>query len=160
MHHRPPAPPGHRRTAVPAVLLAVALLTGLLGAPQAVSAAWLQGGTGPGPAAATSVPAVPQRPTSNRPFLSNTVTVSWTATTVRGAAVSGYVVTRYDGNGAVSPIPTGTCLGATRNTVPNVVTILSCTDERGLNGGTFTYRVRPVLERWLGPLSDPTTPAV
>ena len=164
MHHRAPsAAPGRPVAApavLPAVLLAVLSTVMLLAVPQAASAKWWGGGTGPAAAQATAVPGAAARPTSNRPFLSNTVTVSWSAATVLGSAVSGYVVTRYDGNGAVSSMTGGTCVGATRNTVLNVVAATTCTDERGFSGGTFTYRVRPVLERWVGPLSDPTTPAV
>lgn len=68
------------------------------------------------------------------------VTVSWTAVTVSGQPVSGYVVRRYDGSGQAQTVGSG-CAGT--------VTATSCT-EAAVPAGTWTYKVAPKVGNWTG----------
>ncbi len=130
-----------------------------LAPPPAASAAWVASGSGGADASAAAMP-TGNRPTATKPFLSSTVTVTWTASTGPGGPVTGYVVRRYSGT-TPSPMASGsTCLGATVGGVANVVTTTSCKDERGVSGGTYTYRIQPVFHQWTGAESPASTPAV
>lgn len=80
-------------------------------------------------------------PSASVPLLSTTVTVSWAGATFGGgAAVPGYVVTRYDALGNAQAAANG-CGG--------VVSGTSCV-ETGVPAGSWGYTVTPAAGAWRG----------
>ena len=123
---------GLHRTIV--LALAIALAAPAAGA----SASWPGGGSGSQSAKAVSMPTgnTPTAAVSNR-----SVTVSWTGSTLPGgAAISTYVVNRYDTNGNAQTIGSA-CSGT--------VSATTCT-ESSVPGGTWKYTVAPTLSNWTG----------
>jgi hypothetical protein len=126
------------------ISLAVALA---LGQASPVSAAWSGPGSGSGAGAAATMPTG----TTPRATVSGTsVTVTWSAATLsNGAAVAGYVVSRYNSStGATATIGAG-CSG--------VVTTTSCT-ELGVTAGSWVYTDKPVEVNWNGGQSPDSAP--
>jgi hypothetical protein len=101
------------------------------------SASWMGGGSG----SAYSKAAV--MPTGAKPTTSVTgrnVTVMWTASTIGGAPVNGYNITRYNNGGALQTIGAG-CTGT--------ISALTCT-ENAVPAGTWKYAVTPLQSSWIG----------
>jgi hypothetical protein len=128
------------------ILLGVALATTAVLIPTAAMAVWPGSATGSGRARAQVVAQ------GNQPLAvaaQSSVTVSWSASTLvpSGQPVTGYVIRRYDGAGALQPIG-ATCSG--------VVTGLTCT-EGSVPNGSWLYSVTPAIGSWRGQES-PQTP--
>ncbi len=125
---------------------AIALLASLLALADAgqASAAWSHASAGSASGKALQMPAgsQPTATVSNR-----SVTVSWTASTLRGQGVSGYLVKRYDAAGNLQTIGSG-CSGT--------VSGLSCT-EAAVPAGTWRYSVTPKQAGWVGSESQPSS---
>jgi hypothetical protein len=126
--------------------LAAVLLTAMGAVAQPVQASWQGASTG-GNAHAKAV-TMPAGATPSVNVSGRNVTVSWSASTVAGQAVSGYVVKRYNASSQSQTVGSG-CSGT--------VTSTSCT-EAAVPSGAWTYRVAPKLSSWLGPegASSPT----
>ncbi len=123
-----------RLTLVLAVALAFFVAVGVAGA------AWIATGTGSGYSKGLTMP------TGNTPSVSVSgvdVTVSWTANTIGGAAVSGYNVERYNTSDVLQSIGSA-CTGLVAST--------SCI-ESSAPAGRWKYKVKPVKDNWLGTLS-------
>lgn len=122
-------------------------LAGTLLHPLAASAQWSVAGAGPGAAAATTMP---NGATPSAAAGGSTVRVSWAAVTMgSGAAVSGYVIHRYNAiNGGQATVGAG-CAG--------VVTATTCT-ELSVPSGSWIYTDTPVLANWAGGESSPSSP--
>jgi hypothetical protein len=101
-------------------------------------ASWNGSGTGTGWTAAASMPTgtTPSVAVSGR-----NVTVSWTASTVGGQGVGGYVVRRYDAGTLALQTIGSACSG--------LVVGLSCT-EAAVPAGSWVYSVTPVRGPWTG----------
>ncbi len=123
-----------RLTLVLAVGLAFFVAVGVAGA------AWVATGTGSGYSKGLTMPA------GNTPSVSVSgvnVTVSWTANTIGGAAVSGYNVERYNTSDVLQSIGSA-CTGLVAST--------SCI-ESSAPAGRWKYKVKPLKDNWLGTLS-------
>lgn len=133
-------PPLRRRAfwLVPAALIVPAALT----ATPAAFAAWSANGSGSSGAAATTM-ATGHAPTGS--VFSSQVTLSWTAAPMAsGAAVQGYVISRFNAlNGSPATVGAG-CSG--------VITTTSCT-ENSVPSGTWIYTDTPVEQSWTGTAS-------
>lgn len=117
-------------------LLTIAIAAAAM--PAAADAAWTAAGTGNQTAKAVSMPAG-STPTAS--VSSRSVTVSWSASTMPdGAAVSSYLVKRYDTSGNLQAIG-GACSGT--------ISALSCT-ESAVPGGSWRYTVTAVRSNWTG----------
>jgi hypothetical protein len=121
------------RGAVAGVLLAV------LGAGAAPAQASWPGSSTAGNAHAKAV-TVPAGATPAVSVSGRNVTVSWSATTVSGQAVTGYVVKRYNASAQAQTVGSA-CSGT--------VTATTCT-EAAVPAGTWTYKVTPKLGNWVG----------
>jgi Flp pilus assembly protein TadG len=126
----------HRRS----VALAVAVIA-LLASPGAALAAWSASGAGTAAGAAATMPS--GTAPSGTPG-TGSVTLSWSSVNLSdGAPVTGYQITRYDGNG-VSYAVSASCAGVVANT--------TCT-EQAVPAGTWFYRDTPVVGGWTGGVS-------
>jgi hypothetical protein len=146
------------RRRLPAVLAALVLAAGSLGAAPVASAAWGTSGTAvlTGQAArmpvagsaAPSVGAVGVYPAAR------TFTVTWTtARPFGGRPATGYVL-RRTATLSSAAMSDGTCRGGPLDGVyvpaePGAAT-QSCTDTTTLNLGSVQYTVTPVWGRWIG----------
>lgn len=128
--------PGRRAAWLAAAAL---ILPAALAATPAALAAWSPAGSGSGGAAATTMP-TGDAPAGSASF--TTVTISWTAVTMAdGAAVQGYVISRYNSvNGAPATVGSA-CSG--------IVTTTTCT-ETSVPAGTWVYTDTPVEQGWTG----------
>jgi len=117
---------------------AVAVVAGILASPVAALGQWNDSGAGGASGTATVMP------TGNTPaaqVAGSSVTLQWTAARLpTGAAVQGYVITRYDSNGTAHAVGSG-CSG--------VITTTTCT-ETNVPAGQWSYTDRPVLNNWNG----------
>jgi hypothetical protein len=112
----------------------------------AAFAAWATSGAGAAAGAATTMPsgAAP----SGTPG-TGSVTLTWSSVTLTdGAAVTGYVIKRYDSNGT-SYVVNASCAG--------VVATTSCT-EQTVPAGTWSYTDTPVAGSWTGGESARSAP--
>jgi hypothetical protein len=111
----------------------------------AAYAAWSAPGSGTAAAAAATMPTgtPPAASVSGR-----SVTISWAAvTTTNGAAVAGYVISRYNAlNGSRASVG-ASCSG--------IVTSTTCT-ELNVPAGTWIYTDEPVQLTWTGGESQPS----
>ncbi|GAC1326844.1 MAG: hypothetical protein NVSMB13_12580 [Mycobacteriales bacterium] len=124
----------------PRLLLVSMLAGGLSVSLTAANAAWLADGSGVASSAAATTNA------GNSPTVTVTgrnADLSWSAATYStGAAVSSYLITRYDSSGVSAQTMTaGSCLGT--------VTATSCT-ETAVPSGTWRYTVTPTNGNWRG----------
>src|SRR5256714_7804756 len=125
--------------------IVLALAIALVAPAAEASASWPGGGSGSQSAKAVSMPTgnPPTTAVSNR-----SVTVSWTGSTLPGgAAISTYVVHRYDTFGNAQTIGSA-CSGT--------VSATTCT-ESSVPGGTWKYTVAPTLSNWTGGESAQST---
>jgi hypothetical protein len=101
------------------------------------AAAWVANSTGNGYSKGLTMPtgATPTVSTST-----NNVTVSWAASTIGGAAVSGYTIKRYDSSNTLQTIGAA-CSG--------LITTTSCT-ETSVPAGHWKYTVTPKRGNWVG----------
>jgi hypothetical protein len=82
------------------------------------------------------------KPTASAPTLSTNVTVTWAASAhASGAAVTGYVVRRYNSLTSAEATVGASCSGIRAG--------LSCT-ETGVAVGSWTYTVTPAEGNWRG----------
>jgi hypothetical protein len=138
-----------------------AFVVAFIGFTLAGSGAWAywSAGSAAGGAGSSSAATVGQGATPTAISAGTSVTVSWAASTLsNGAAVSGYIVKRYNATtGAVQTIGSG-CTGT--------ITALSCT-ETSIPNGQWKYTDTPVFAtNWVGTESaksavaytDPTPP--
>lgn len=117
------------------------LATALAAAAPPASASWGRSDGGQAASAARQLGTVGKPATSVN---GRSVTLSWTAPG-GGAPPGGYTVERYVGS-------TGTGAGGS---CAGTVGGLSCTDSP-VDGGTYSYEVRPVRASWSGPQSAPS----
>ena len=107
-------------------------------APGVAFAAWTGHGSGTGSVKANSMP------TGSTPSVSVTgrnVTVNWTASTIGGVSVAGYIVKRYDASTlALQTIGAG-CSGT--------IAALTCT-EAAVPAGSWKYAIAPSQGMWIG----------
>jgi hypothetical protein len=105
--------------------------------PSTADAAWILSPTGNAYSKGLAMPtgATPTVTTST-----NNVTVAWAASTIGGAAASGYMVRRYDSANALQSIGTS-CSG--------LITATACT-ETGVPAGHWKYTVTPTRGSWIG----------
>ena len=130
-----------------AALAAAALALWLGAGAERAGASWPGGGpSGTANAKALSLPA---GPTPSVSVTGRDVTVSWSAATISGQPVSGYVVKRYDGSNQLQSMGTG-CSGT--------VTATSCT-EAAVPAGTWTYKIAPRHGNWTGSDGSASSPA-
>src|SRR5881397_3062029 len=124
-------------TSVQRLTLALAAAIVFVVLSGAAGAAWVLTSSGNGDSKALSMPsgATPTLSTST-----NNVTVSWTASTVGGAAVDGYTVKRYDTSNVLQSIG-ASCTGLIAST--------SCT-ESAVAAGHWKYTVTPKKANWIG----------
>ena len=156
------------RRRLPAVLAALVLATGSLGAAPVASAAWGTSGTAVLTGQAARMPAGnPTAPTVSVVGVypaTRTFTVTWsTAWPYGGRPATGYVLTR-SATLSGAPMDDGTCKGAVVHGVPGVyvptdagAATQSCTDTTRLNLGSVQYTVTPVWSRWVGNASAAST---
>jgi IPT/TIG domain len=125
-----------RRT-VTLLVTALALL-----ACAGVAAGYFTATTTTGGSGAASAASVGQGATPTTTLVGQSVTVSWTASTLsNGHAVDGYLVRRYDTNGNLQTIGSG-CSGT--------IAALNCT-EAGVPAGGWQYTVTPLIgSNWVG----------
>jgi hypothetical protein len=131
-------------------LLFVFLVGSLVITSSVADAAWISSAGGSGRASAITVNpgSAPTATISGR-----TVQLTWTASTMsNGAAVGGYVITRYDSAGSSQQtIVSGTCAALVSGT--------SCL-ETATPPGTWKYSVTPAYGDWRGPESPKTSATV
>lgn len=110
---------------------------GFVSITSTAAAAWVASYSGNGYSKGLTMPvgATPTVSTST-----NNVTVSWAASTIGGAAVSGYTVKRYDSSNTLQTSG-ASCSG--------VITATSCT-ETGVPAGHWKYTVTPRRGNWIG----------
>jgi hypothetical protein len=127
--------------AVVAVAVAGALTGGVL--------AYFTGTAAPGAAGAGQSTTVNQGPIPTPAASGNSVTLTWSATTLaNGAAVDAYMVNRYDANTDALQVTGIGCNGT--------VTDLTCT-EMNLPPGSWYYTITPLKGTyWQGPQSEPS----
>ena len=123
----------------PARRLTLVLLSciGFASVASTADAAWVVSSTGSGYSKGLTMPtgATPTVATST-----NNVTVSWAASTIGGAAASGYTVKRYDNSNTLQSIG-ASCSG--------LISTTSCT-ETGVPAGHWKYTVIPRRGNWVG----------
>jgi hypothetical protein len=136
----------HRRSFSPTlVAVLAAVITWIV--PTAAYAIWSVTGSG---RAATAAAVMPTGSTPSARAGIGSAVLSWTAVTLPdGAAVTGYVITRYDAATGASLPAGGTCSG--------VVTATTCTDD-SLGAGSWSWTDRPVYGNWNGAESQPSRP--
>ena len=131
-------------------LLFVFLVGSLVITSSVADATWISSAGGSGGASAITVNpgSAPTATISGR-----TVQLTWTASTMsNGAAVGGYIVTRYDSTGSSQQtIVSGTCAALVSGT--------SCS-ETATPPGTWQYSVTPAYGDWRGPESPKTSATV
>jgi hypothetical protein len=122
-------------TAMGAALVGLGMLI-----PQSAFAKWnASGPAGHGYSKALTMP-TGATPSATAAGAGRNVTVTWSAATIGGAAVSGYTVARYTTAGALQTIGAG-CTGA--------ISALTCT-ENNTPTGSWKYAVTPVKGLWTG----------
>jgi hypothetical protein len=131
-------------------LLFVFLVGSLVTTPSVADASWNSSAGGSGRVSAITIGPgnAPTTTVSGR-----TVELSWTASTMSsGAAVGGYVITRYDSAGSSQQtIVSGACAALVSGT--------SCS-ETATPAGTWQYSVTPAYGDWRGPESPKTSATV
>lgn len=107
-------------------------------APGVALAAWTDQGSGTGAVKANSMPT---GATPNVSVTGRNVTVSWTASTIGGVSVAGYIVDRYDATTLALQTIGPSCGGT--------ITALTCT-EAAVPPGSWKYTVTPRQGLWIG----------
>jgi hypothetical protein len=153
------------RRRLPAVLAALVLAAGSLGAAPTASAAWRVTGTAVLIDQAARMPvAEPEAPSVSAVGVypaARTFTVTWTtARPYGGRPATGYVLHRTATLSSAA-MSDGTCRGGPPDGVyvpaaPGAAT-QSCTDTTTLNLGSVQYTVTPVWGRWIGNPSAAST---
>jgi|tagenome__1003787_1003787.scaffolds.fasta_scaffold20989868_4 hypothetical protein len=124
-------------TCTPRLIVLIVTCVGVASFTSTAEAAWVVTSTGSGYSKALAMPtgATPTLTTST-----NNATVSWAASTIGGAAVSGYTVRRYDSANTLQSIA-ASCSG--------LVTATTCT-ETSIPAGHWKYTVTPKRGSWVG----------
>jgi hypothetical protein len=119
------------------LIILVVSCFGFVSITSTAAAAWVESGSGSGYSKSLTMPtgATPTVSTST-----NNVTVSWAASMIGSAAVSGYTVKRYDSSNTLQTIG-ASCSG--------LITTTSCT-ETGVPAGRWKYTVTPRRGNWVG----------